>query len=109
MASRLLPTYDNEVLDKCIAVCYTSVIEADDITKGTTMKLTKRQYTKEMTDLTHRRNITANYLNKVIDNIQYIGRVVTDEEVAKINRLHDKVENLDQQIKDLDDRWARRN
>lgn len=73
------------------------------------MRITKREYTKQMTDLTFRRNVTANYLNKVIDNSQSIGRIVTDDEVAKINRLHDKVADLDQQIKDLDDRWNTRN
>jgi hypothetical protein len=73
------------------------------------MKLTKREYTKQMTDLTTRRNITANYLNKIIDNIQYIGRVVTEEEVTKINRLHDKVAEFDQAMRDLDRRWETRN
>lgn len=73
------------------------------------MKLTKREYTKQMNDLTARRNITVNYLNKVIDNIQYVGRVLTDDEVTKINRLHDKVTEFDQQIKDLNGQWERRN
>lgn len=73
------------------------------------MKITKREYTKQMNDLTSRKTITANYVQKLIDNIDNLNRPLTEDEGTKLNRLHDKVADLSQQIKDLEDRWNRRN
>lgn len=73
------------------------------------MKLTKREYTKQMSDLTFRRNVTANYVQKLIDNIENLNRPLTDEEVTKINRLHDKVYDLEQEMHGLERRWDTRN
>lgn len=73
------------------------------------MKITKREYTKQMNDLTSRRTITANYVQKLIDNIENLNRPLTDDECTKLNRLHDKVAAFDQDIKALDSRWNTRN
>ena len=72
------------------------------------MKLTKREYTKQMNDLTSRKNTVANYVQKIIDNIETLDRPLTEDEVTKINRLHDKVYSLQQAIEALDFAWQTR-
>ena len=60
------------------------------------MSITKREYTKQMTDLTTRKNITASYIQKIIDNIELLNRPLTEDETAKLNRPHDQVAGLEQ-------------
>lgn len=66
------------------------------------MKLTKREYTKQMTDLTTRKASVDRMIAKIIDTNW-------TEKFDKLNKMHDRSAALAQQIKDLEDRWERRN
>ena len=66
------------------------------------MKITKREYTKQMTDLTFRKATLDAMIAKIIDT----GWV---EKYDKLNGMHDRSYRLEQAIKDLDRTWQRRN
>jgi hypothetical protein len=71
------------------------------------MKITKREYTKQMNELT---SLIAS-TNLAIDfTMVKIGvRQFTNDEAENINGLYDKIAEYERAIKDLDDRWQRRN
>lgn len=66
------------------------------------MTITKREYTKQMNDLTTRKNILEAYIAKIIDNEMV-------EKYDGLNAKHDKVWKLEQDIKALENRWNTRN
>lgn len=66
------------------------------------MKITKREYTKQMNELTSRKAILEAYIAKIIDNEMV-------EKYDGLNAKHDKVAKLEQDIKDLEWRWDTRN
>lgn len=71
------------------------------------MKLTKRQYNKEMTEL---RSLRGDFGLAIATFHASIGyRQWTADEADHSNMLQDKYDEFDQQIKDLEDRWQRRN
>lgn len=71
------------------------------------MKLTKREYTKQMNELT---GLIADFSLAIAFRLAKIGdRQVSMDEADSINDMHDKVSEYEQQIKDLEGRWSRRN
>jgi len=71
------------------------------------MKITKRQYTKEMNELVSLKAITE---LEIENRIAAIGdQQASMDEIDSINAMHDKVSELEQAMKDLDRRWNTRN
>lgn len=71
------------------------------------MKLTKREYTKQMNELV---SLKASVQIEIDFRIAAIGdRQISINEADSINDMHDKVSELEQSIKDLDSRWNTRN
>lgn len=71
------------------------------------MKITKRTYTKQMTELTA---LKADFNIAIAFRLAAIGdRQVSIDEADSINDMHDKVSELEQMIKDLEGRWQTRN
>lgn len=66
------------------------------------MKITKREYTKQMNDLTTRKAAVEAMVAKIIDT-------EWTEKYPKLNAMHDRVWKLEQAIKDLESRWDTRN
>lgn len=71
------------------------------------MKITKREYTKQMNDLTA---LIASFELAIAFRIAEIGdRKISIEEGDSINDMHDKVWELKQDTKALESRWNTRN
>lgn len=70
-------------------------------------KLTKREYTKQMNELT---SLKADFELAIAIRIANIGdRKVSIEEGDSINDMHDKVADLERDIRHLESRWDTRN